>query len=97
MGGIIWLNTQDYDQVFLQGRWWEFASGGWRMASCDEHFSFNWESALKTGGRKGNNAVRERLMVAVIPESSYMILSDLYLVHRFLTGICDNALDFSAT
>lgn len=36
-------------------------------------------------------------MVAVIPESSYMDMSDLYLVHLFLTGICDNALDFSAT
>lgn len=36
-------------------------------------------------------------MVAVIPESSYMDLSDLYFVHSFLTGICDNALDFPAT
>lgn len=41
--------------------------------------------------------MRERLMVAVVPESSYMDLSDLYLVHKFLTGICDNALGFSAT
>lgn len=36
--------------------------------------------------------MKERLMVAVIPESSYMDLSNLYLVHIFLTGICDNAL-----
>lgn len=67
------------------------------MASCDGHFSFSCESALKTGGRKGNNGMRERLIVAVIPESSYMELSDLHLVHRFLTVICDNSLDFPAT
>lgn len=50
------------------------------MACCDGHFSFSWESALKTGRRKGNNGMRGRLMVAVIPESSYMDLNDLYLV-----------------
>lgn len=33
----------------------------------------------------------------VIPESSVMDLSDLYLVNRFLTGIYDNAFDFPAT
>lgn len=67
------------------------------MSCCDGHFSFSCKSALKAGGRKGNNGMRERLMVAVIPESNYMDLSDLHLVHRFLTGICDNSLDFSAT